>query len=109
MWSPSPRRTFWPMPRYLVERKVTDGWPPPGGGARPKALRSVIACNADRNVVWLHSYVSVGGNQMFCLYDAPSPESIRLASWSNDLPVTRITEVEVLDPYSFDPRLHRNR
>ena len=35
----------------------------------------------------------------FCLYDGPSPEAIRRAAGANQLPVDRITEVRVLDPY----------
>jgi len=34
-------------------------------------------------------------------YDGPSPESIRQAAQANGLPVDRITEVRVLDPYFY--------
>jgi hypothetical protein len=38
---------------------------------------------------------------MFCVYDAPSPEAIRRTASHNKLPVERITEVRVLDPYFY--------
>jgi hypothetical protein len=37
----------------------------------------------------------------FCIYDGPSPEAIRRAARRNSLPVDRITEVSVLDPYFY--------
>ena len=37
----------------------------------------------------------------FCIYDAPTPEAIRKTATRNDLPVDRITQVRVLDPYYY--------
>ena len=37
----------------------------------------------------------------YCVYDGPSPEAIRRAAKTNQLPVDRITEVRVLDPYFY--------
>jgi hypothetical protein len=39
----------------------------------------------------------------FCIYDAPAPEAIRKVADRNGLPVGRITEVSVLDPYFYQP------
>jgi hypothetical protein len=89
------------MPRYLVERTFTRGLSVPAGPAGKKILQSIVACNSDRDVTWVHSYVSVDRKKTFCVYDAPSPEAIRLTAHSNDLPVDRITEISVLDPYPF--------
>lgn len=61
---------------------------------------ALIACNSDRSVTWLHSYVTEDGRRSFCIYDAPSPEAIRLTARSNGLPVDRIVEISVLDPYA---------
>lgn len=52
-------------------------------------------------MTWLHSYVSMDRRKTFCVYDAPSPEAIRLTARSNDLHVDRITEISVLDPYAY--------
>lgn len=89
------------MPRYLVERTFPDGLTVPPGTAGQKVLRSIIECNSDRNVTWIHSYVSLDLTKTICVYDAPSPEAIRLTAKSNGLPVDRITEVSVLDPYPY--------
>lgn len=89
------------MPRYLVERSFPDGWAIPPGPEGRKILLSMIACNADRRVTWVHSYVADHGRKTFCIYEAPSPESIRLTAKSNGLPVDRITEISVLDPYAY--------
>ena len=53
------------------------------------------------DVTWIHSYVSNDKKKSFCVYDAPSPEAIRSTAKANGLPVNRITEVRVLDPYFY--------
>ena len=55
----------------------------------------------EQGVSWLHSYVSPDKERTFCIYDEPDPEAIRKAASRNDLPVDRITEVRVLDPYFY--------
>ena len=35
------------------------------------------------------------------IYDAPSPEAVRQVAERNQLPVDRITQVSVLDPYTY--------
>lgn len=72
----------------------------PGPEGKRK-LESIIACNSDRNVTWVHSYVSADRKTSFCIYDAPNPEAIRLTARANGLTVDRIVEVSVLDPYPF--------
>ncbi len=88
------------MPRYVVERTFPDGLRIPGGeGAAPSL--AVVERNADEGVTWVHSYVSEDRQKTFCIYDAPSPEAIRKTAKHNDLPVDRITQVRVLDPYFY--------
>ena len=57
--------------------------------------------NLEENVTWVHSYVTEDKQRTFCIYDAPSPEAIRKAAQRNSLPVDRITQVSVLDPYFY--------
>jgi hypothetical protein len=45
--------------------------------------------------------VSPDRTRTFCIYDGPSVEAIRSAARRNGLPVDRITEVLVLDPYFY--------
>jgi hypothetical protein len=49
----------------------------------------------------VHSYVNPERTQTFCIYDAPTPEAIRKVAERNGLPVGRITQVSVLDPYAY--------
>jgi hypothetical protein len=63
--------------------------------------RTVVANNAEDLVTWVHSYVTPDRTRTFEIYDGPSPEAIRRAARRNNLPVDRITEVSVLDPYFY--------
>jgi hypothetical protein len=89
------------MPRYLVERTFPDGLAIPVSEAGAQACQSVVAINAEQLVTWVHSYVTADRKHTFCVYDAPTPEAIRQVAERNKLPVDRITEVRVLDPYFY--------
>ena len=89
------------MPRYLIERSFPDGLSIPMTDEGRKMTRSVVANNAEQGVTWLHSYVTPDRRQTFCIYDGPSPDAIRSCAGANGLPVDRITEVSVLDPYFY--------
>ncbi len=89
------------MPRYLVERTFPDGLRTPANGEGAALCLAVVERNADEGVTWVHSYVSDDRQKTFCIYDAPSPEAIRKTAARNDLPVDRITQVRVLDPYFY--------
>jgi hypothetical protein len=89
------------MPRYMVQRTFPKGLEIPisNGGAR--VLAGVVERNAELGVTWVHSYVSNDKKTTFCIYDAPTPDAIRATAAANDLPVDRITDVSVLDPYFY--------
>ncbi|MGZ3583198.1 MAG: DUF4242 domain-containing protein [Ktedonobacterales bacterium] len=89
------------MPRYLVERTFTEGLHIPLTEEGARICRTVVDTNADDQVTWVHSYVTDDKSKTFCIYDAPSPEAIRRAARRNSLPVDKITEVRVLDPYFY--------
>lgn len=89
------------MPRYLVERTFPDGLEIPAGAEGSQACLTVVDRNAEHGVTWVHSYVSDDGQKTFCVYDGPSPEAIRRTADRNGLPVDRITQVRVLDPYFY--------
>ena len=89
------------MPRYLVERSFPDGLAIPVDEAGAKQCLGVVDENAQLGVTWVHSYVSLDKATTYCIYDGPSPESIRQAAQATRLPVNRITEVRVLDPYFY--------
>jgi hypothetical protein len=89
------------MPRYLVERTFPDGLNIPVDDTGEGVCLAVIGNNAQDGVTWVHSYGSDDKRKTFCIYDAPSPEAIHTAAQRNNLPVDRISQVSVLDPYFY--------
>ncbi len=87
------------MARYLIERTFPDGLGLAPNGQGSQVASTVIGNNAEQGVTWIHSYVTPDKKQTFCIYDGPSPEAIRKVATKNGLPIDRITEVRVLDPY----------
>jgi hypothetical protein len=87
------------MPRYLIERTFPEGLMLPTDEQGARACADLIRMNSKDGVTWVHSYVRPDRKRTFCIYDGPSPEAIRIAANANGLPVDRITEVRVLDPY----------
>lgn len=87
------------MPRYLVERTFDDGLNVPATTDGADQCLGVVRRNEREGVTWVHSYVSDDRRRTFCVYDGPDPEAIRRAAAGNHLPVNRITQVRVLDPY----------
>jgi hypothetical protein len=89
------------MPRYMIERTFPDGLEIPTDPEGQKVIFSVIENNATEQVSWVHSYVTDDHARTFCVYDAPSPEALRRAAGHNNLPLSAIHEVSVLDPYFY--------
>jgi Nickel responsive protein SCO4226-like len=89
------------MPRYIVEREFPDGLRIPIDDTGAQACLTLVDSNLADQVTWIRSYVSADKKRTFCVYDAPSPEAIRRAATRNKLPLDRITEVRVLDPYFY--------
>ncbi|QNP41563.1 DUF4242 domain-containing protein [Lysobacter solisilvae (ex Woo and Kim 2020)] len=89
------------MPRYIIERNFPDGLHIPVNDTGAQACLGVVDANARDGVTWVHSYVNTDKSKTFCVYDGPSPEAIRRAAGSTNLPIERITEVRVLDPYFY--------
>lgn len=89
------------MPRYVVERSFPDRLVVPTNPDGAAAMRKVVSLNAEGGVTWVHSYVNDDKTRTYCIYDGPDPEAIREAAGRTGLPVDRITEVTVLDPYFY--------
>ena len=89
------------MPRYIVEREFPGGLRIPLDEAGANTCRAVTQNNLAEQVTWVQSYVSADRTHTFCVCDGPSPEAIRRAANRSRLPVARITEVSVLDPYFY--------
>lgn len=89
------------MPRYVVERDFEQGLNIPVTDQGAQLCQTVVDGNAEEGVTWVHSYVSMDKTRTYCIYDGPSPEAVRRAASRNKLPITRITQVQVLDPYFY--------
>jgi hypothetical protein len=89
------------MARYMVERIFPDGLEIPVNDAGAASCLGVVDHNAEVGVTWVHSYVTEDKKRTYCIYDGPDPESIRRAAERNNLPITSITPVRVLDPYFY--------
>jgi hypothetical protein len=89
------------VPRYVVQRTFPEGLVIPSTSAGIKACLGVIENNAEEQVTWVTSYVSIDRTRTFCVYDGPSHEAIDRAAIANGLPVDSIAEVRVLDPYFY--------
>lgn len=89
------------MPRYMIERDFRNGIEIPSTPEGRKATLAVVDNNVTEGVTWVHSYVTEDHKKTFCIYDGPSPEAIRRVAGLNDLPVDKISEVSVLDPYFY--------
>jgi hypothetical protein len=89
------------MPRYLVERTYPENLVLPGAAQGTQACLNIAENNALDGVTWVHSYLPPDRRKSFCIYDAPTPEAVRRAARRSQLPVDRITEVRVLDPYFY--------
>jgi Protein of unknown function (DUF4242) len=89
------------MPRYVVERTFRGGLEIPLTDEGAKVCMDVVGNNAREGVTWVSSYVSEDRMKTYCIYDAPNPEAIRRSAEKNNLPVDRITQVSVLDPYFY--------
>ncbi len=89
------------MSRYIVEREFPDGLEISLTAEGAETCQAVVDQNADTGVTWVHSYVSEDKRTTYCVYDGPNPEAIRRAARSTNLPITKITQVSVLDPYFY--------
>ena len=89
------------MGRYLVERSFPAGLTISVDDEGAAMCRMIALNNTQEGVTWIHSYVSEDRKKTYCICDAPSPEAIRRASRRNHLPVDRITDVRILNPYFY--------
>jgi hypothetical protein len=89
------------VPRYLIERTFPEGLSIPVTEAGAALCRAVVDNNAEDGVTWIESYVTPDCKHTFCIYDGPTPEAVRRAAARNKLPISRISEVRVLNPYFY--------
>jgi hypothetical protein len=89
------------MSRYLIERNFPEGLSISQDKGGTKLCGKVIDNNAEDGVTWVYSYVTPDRKRTSCIYDGPTPEAVRRAAARNKLPISRLTEIRVLDPYFY--------
>jgi Nickel responsive protein SCO4226-like len=60
--------------------------------------------NADEGVHWLFSFLSADRRRTYCLYEAPTPDAIRVAAERANVPVDSVVEVSTAAA-ELSPRL----
>ena len=95
------------MPRYVIERDL-----PGAGGLSPEALQQVSqkSCSVLRElgpeIQWVHSYVT--DDKIYCIYIAPSAETVREHARRGGFPANTVSEVRAdMDPTTAEERVAR--
>jgi len=73
---------------FMVERNYADELE-----ASADTADGINRINAEEGVRWLYSFLAADKRKTYCLYEAPSPEAIRLAAARAGLPADVIIEV----------------
>ena len=76
------------MPIFLIERNFAKQLE-----VSSEEAAAINQINAEENVRWLISFLSVDRKKTFCLYEASSVEAIREAARRSGIPVDAIIEV----------------
>lgn len=84
------------MPLFLIERNFAEQLEINRDG-----VTEVTQVNADVGVQWLFSFLSADKKKTYCLYEAPSAETIREAARRLNIPADVIVEVGELRPEMF--------
>jgi hypothetical protein len=85
----------------MVERTFPKGLNIPTDEGGASSCLGVVGKNASQGVTWVHSYVSSDKKTTWCIYDGPNEAAIRKAAEATGLPVDKVSEVRVLDPYFY--------
>ena len=84
------------MPLYMIERRYADQLDPSSDD-----VRQLEDVNADEGVQWLFSFLTADRMQTYCLYEAPSPDALRVAARRANLPADVIVEVSRVTADTF--------
>ncbi|GAB4516887.1 MAG: DUF4242 domain-containing protein [Haliangiales bacterium] len=87
------------MPRYIVERSVPKMTPEQW---QDVGQRVATYAREIPGVKWIKSSISEAEGKTYCEFEAPNPEALREHARLADLPVDRVTPVEMqVDPSMF--------
>jgi len=77
------------MPLFIIERQFAEQIE-----ATPGLVDEIERVNADEGVRWVFSFLSSDKKKTYCLYEAPTAESIVSAAKAAGLPSDVVVEVE---------------
>jgi hypothetical protein len=93
------------MPLFLIERNFAPKLQVSSQGAD-----EIKEINAEENVRWLISFLSIDKKKTFCLYEAASVDAIRKAAERAGIPAEEIIEIDnEIIPNGYIQRLHLDR
>ena len=86
------------MPKYVIEREIPGVGKLSAGELQAISQKSCSVLNdLGPSIQWLHSYVT--DDKIYCVYIAPSEESIREHARKGGFPCDRVSQVRaVIDP-----------
>jgi hypothetical protein len=76
------------MPLYVIERRFAEQL-----DVSAEDVTEIEAVNADENVQWIFSFLTVDRRRTYCLYEAPSPDALLAAARRLNIPADAIVEV----------------
>jgi hypothetical protein len=76
------------MPLYVIERRFAEQL-----DVSAEDVTAIEAVNADENIQWIFSFLTVDRRRTYCLYEAPSPDALLAAARRLNIPADAIVEV----------------
>jgi hypothetical protein len=91
------------VPIYVIERRYAEQI-----DVSVEDVKAIEAVNADENVQWIFSFLTVDRMRTYCLYEAPSPDALRAAARRLNIPADAIVEVSQVSAESIRMQAARN-
>ena len=84
------------MPTYVIERNFAEQLDLTGDD-----VKLIEEANADEGVRWLFSFLSADRRRSYCLYEAPSADSVLAAALRAGMPADSVIEVDRISADMF--------
>lgn len=84
------------MPRFIIERNFAEKLE-----LTKESSDHVQRINDAEGVKWIFSFLSADKRKTYCLYEAASADTIRLAAERAGIPADVITQVDEISPEMF--------
>jgi hypothetical protein len=85
------------MPRYVVEHDFASGLDVQANDEVAETCLAAAGSHTSYGVTWRNAFLSPDNQKTLCIYDAPTPEAVRQFANKNNLPVSQIMEVLVVE------------